>query len=114
MSLPIAPSCERLGAAVVSGEFVRMRRLRDGASRFMRVHDIKLYGGMTAAEKAALRLFGSDEELETPRAAAHALRRRCASTRGNLLARGDKGRSRVIRRCLSNQPQKVPVGAPVG
>ena len=55
MSLPIAP-CERLGAAVVSGEFVRVRRVRAGASRSMRVHDIKLYGGMTAAEKAAVRL----------------------------------------------------------
>ena len=33
-----------------------MRRLRDGASRFMRVHNIKLHDGMTAAEKAAVRL----------------------------------------------------------
>ena len=55
MSLPIAP-CERLGAAVVRGEIPRVRRLRDGASRFMRVHDIELYDGMTAAEKAAVRL----------------------------------------------------------
>ena len=57
MSLPIAP-CERLGAAVVRGEFVRVRRLRDGASRFMRIEDIKLYDGMTAAEKAAVRRGG--------------------------------------------------------
>ena len=57
MSLPIAP-CERLGAALVRGEFVRVRRLRDGASRFMRIEDIKLYDGMTAAEKAAVRRGG--------------------------------------------------------
>ena len=106
MSLPIAP-CERLGAAVVSGEFVRVRRLRDGASRSMRVHDIKLYGGMTAAVRFAVTRSWKHHEQRH-------MRRRCASTWGNLLARGDKGRSRVIRRCLSNQPQKVPVGAPVG
>ena len=57
MSLPIAP-CERLGAAVVRGEFVRVRQLRDGASRFFRIEDIKLYDGMTAAEKAAVRRGG--------------------------------------------------------
>ena len=65
----------------------------------------------TARATATARTAAARPPPAPPRAAAHAFPRRCVVCVDTFfLARGGKGRRRGIRRCLSNQPHKVPVG----